>query len=234
MKKIKPIPRLAVALALAQAKITDAKLNKTNSFTNSSYADLTSVWSACRKVLTDNDLSIIQRFFDNDRGELVLETILLHTSGESISSELKLMGPIRDWHSMGSAITYARRYSICALVGIAPDGEDDDGNSAQRDAKQATTAGSRKSYPKKKKTPTLAEQKKEALEIIAEVEEADEYLRNKEIDPADPPKQVIDKIRDLGADGFKKAIDKAKKEARAREVVETADRVEPLKEEADK
>ena len=223
------IARLAKALCLAQADIKDAKTNKKNAFIGNSYADLTAVWQACRKALTDHDLAIVQKF-KGEPGEMVLETLLIHSSGETISSELPLMN-VKDWHSMGSAITYARRYSLCALVGIAPDGEDDDGAKAQA----AGPVGSRKSYPKRKKKEDKGTIKEQALQILKEVPEADEYLRNKDVDPADPPEQILETIVKLGADGIRKKIKESLKEAkkkemeeRAKEIAETADRVEPL------
>ena len=239
------IARLALALCLAQADIKDAKTNKKNAFIGNSYADLTAVWQACRKALTDHDLAVVQRFKTED-GELILETLLIHTSGESISSELPLMN-VKDWHSLGSGITYARRYSLCSLVGIAPDGEDDDGSAAQEDSKKAPTAGSRKSYPKRKKkedkgfqesrTLGLETIKDQAMKILNAVPEADEYLRNKDVDPADPPAQILETIVKLGPDGIRKKIKDSLKEAKAKEmeekakeIVANADRVEPLKE----
>ena len=142
---------------------------------------------------------------------------------------------VKDWHSLGSGITYARRYSLCSLVGIAPDGEDDDGSAAQEDSKKAPTAGSRKSYPKrKKKEGTIKDQ---AMKILEEVPEADEYLRNKDVDPADPPAQILETIVKLGPEGIRKKIKDSLKEAkkkemeeRAKEIAATADRVEPLEE----
>ena len=218
------VARLAMALCLAQADIKDAKTNKKNAYIGNSYADLTAVWQACRAALTKNDLAVVQRFKDDNRGTTYLETLLIHTSGESISSELPLMN-VKDWHSMGSAITYARRYSLCALVGIAPDGEDDDGAAAQAGTKKSPTAGSRKSYPKRKKQEGTI--KDQAMAILEEVPEADEYLRNKDVDPADPPEQILETIVKLGAAGIRKKI----KEAEAKKIADEADRVEPLEEE---
>ena len=218
------VARLAMALCLAQADIKDAKTNKKNAFIGNSYADLTAVWQACRAALTKNDLAVVQRFKDDNRGTTYLETLLIHTSGESISSELPLMN-VKDWHSMGSAITYARRYSLCALVGIAPDGEDDDGAAAQAGTKKAPTAGSRKSYPKRKKQEGTI--KDQAMAILEDVPEADEFLRNKDVDPADPPEQILETIVKLGAAGIRKKI----KEAEAKKIADEADRVEPLEEE---
>mgnify|MGYP003635372559 CR=1 FL=1 len=246
------IARLALALCLAQADIKDAKTNKKNAFIGNSYADLTAVWQACRKALTDHDLAVVQRFKTED-GELILETILMHTSGETISSELPLM-LVKDWHSLGSGISYARRYSLCALVGITPDADapdaDDDGAKAQEDSKKAPVAGSRKSYPKRKKkeekedkgfqesrTLGLETIKEKAMSILNVVPEADEYLRNKDVDPADPPAQILETIVKLGPEGIRKKITDSLKEAKkkemeekAKEIAANADRVEPLEE----
>ena len=231
------IARLALALCLAQADIKDAETNKKNAFIGNSYADLTAVWAACRKALTDHDLAVVQRFKTED-GELILETLLIHTSGEMITSELPLMN-VKDWHSLGSGISYARRYSLCALVGITPDGDapdaDDDGAKAQEDSKKAPTAGSRKSYPKRGKNKGTI--KDQAMAILKEVPEADDYLRDKDVDPADPPDQILETIVKLGTDGIRKKIEKVRKDAkakkmeeRAKEIVAKADRVEPLEE----
>ena len=170
----------------------------------------------------------------------------------SFTPTLPLVG-VKDNHTLGSAATYARRYSLAALVGCAPEGEDDDGNIAQGKTKSKTVAGSRKSYPKRKKKETVpsldpatpardigVRQKvattpspsllSQALEIISEVKESDEYLRNKEVDPGDPPTAICERIVSLGADEFRKAIAKSRKEEEAKAIVEEADRVEPLDE----
>lgn len=96
--------------------------------TGSKYADLTTVWEACREVLTANNLCVVQTTdFDGD-GAWV-RTMLLHTSGESIDGRFPLRPTKPDMQGMGSALTYARRYGLCALIGVVAD-DDDDGNAA--------------------------------------------------------------------------------------------------------
>ena len=204
-----------------------AKVNKTNDFVGSSYADLTSVIEACKKPLSDNGLAFTQIFFTAENGVTCLATYLLHVSGQRIESMLPLLN-VKDAHSLGSAITYARRYALCSLLGIAPEGEDDDGNLAQKTAtSKRQPPASRKNFPKRAPQATI---KQQALDIIAEVEEADEFLRNKEIDPGDPPKAMLERIVKLGPDGLKKAIADGRKKAEAKLIVAEADRVEPIEE----
>lgn len=130
MNKSDNIDALAAALSKAQAKIESADKSAANPFFKSRYADLPSVWAACRKALTDNGLSVVQTTDTSENG-LVLETTLLHSSGQWISS-LYPINPVKnDPQGLGSAITYGRRYALMALVGVvADDASDDDGNAA--------------------------------------------------------------------------------------------------------
>ncbi len=127
MNKSDSIAALAVALSKAQGEMTTAKKDADNPYFKSKYADLASVWEACRAPLAKYGLSVCQmpEYVD---GYVFVQTILMHASGEWISSELRLKPVKDDPQGMGSAITYARRYALSAAVGIAP--EDDDGNQA--------------------------------------------------------------------------------------------------------
>ena len=130
MNKSEQINELAAALAKAQAKIETAKKDQTNPFYKSQYAGLPQVWDACRKYLTDNGLSVVQTTDTSENGT-ILETMLLHSSGQWISSIYPVNPVKNDPQGIGSALTYARRYSLMALVGVvADDASDDDGNAA--------------------------------------------------------------------------------------------------------
>jgi hypothetical protein len=133
MNRSESIKELATALAKAQGAIEGAKKDSQNPFFKSSYADLASVWDACRKPLSSNGLSVVQTVNDNG-GVQYLETILLHVSGEWISGAIQLNPTQPTPQGIGSAITYMRRYGLQAMVGIAP--EDDDGNAASGKQKQ--------------------------------------------------------------------------------------------------
>jgi hypothetical protein len=118
---------LYAALAKAQAKIENAKLNKVNPHFRSKYADLAAIIDATRKPLAEQGLSIIQTS-EVREGSMVLITTLAHSSGQWIRSEYPL--PVGKPQEMGSARTYARRYEWSSITGIAAD-EDDDANAAQ-------------------------------------------------------------------------------------------------------
>lgn len=115
------------ALAKAQAQIEGAARSSVNPHFKSKYADLSSAWDACREALTNNGFSVMQ--FPDFDGDLVhVETILAHAEGFERSRVCRLPVAKKDAQGVGSAITYARRYSLMAAIGIAP--EDDDGNAA--------------------------------------------------------------------------------------------------------
>jgi hypothetical protein len=119
------IGKLAEALAKAQSTMQEAGKDAKNPFFKSNYADLTSVWRACRRSLSENGLSISHTTMLSE-GEIILVTTLLHASGEWQRGYYPLMLAKRDAQSMGSAITYAKRYALAAIVGVCVEGEDDD------------------------------------------------------------------------------------------------------------
>jgi hypothetical protein len=138
MNKSETISTLAAALCAAQSQIRGAAKDAENPLFRSKYATLASVWDAAREPLTSNGLSVVQVPEASEPGTCTLTTILLHTSGEWLSSTftvpvlpqvvVKGQDPQQTAQGYGSALTYARRYSLAAMVGIAPD--DDDGNAA--------------------------------------------------------------------------------------------------------
>lgn len=128
MNQSENINELATALSRAQGKIIPAIKDSSNPFFKSKYADLTSVWNSCRTPLADNNLSVIQTM-DSLDGHLVLITTLAHSSGQWMRSIIPLNPVKNDPQSMGSIISYMRRYSLAAICGVTTD-EDDDGNAA--------------------------------------------------------------------------------------------------------
>lgn len=130
------IGKLALALSKAQGEMKGAVKDAANPFYKANYADLASVWDACRKALSSNELAVIQSSIVKDSGEIMVRTVLAHSSGEFIEGFLPVMvGDKATAQQMGSAITYARRYALAAMVGVAP--EDDDGNAASGSPKVA-------------------------------------------------------------------------------------------------
>lgn len=121
------IGKLAEALSAAQGKILNAPKTSENPHFRSKFSDLTEVWSACRVALSEAKIAVIQapQF---EGSEAWLETTLAHSSGEFITGRFPLRPTKNDMQGFGSALTYARRYSLAAMVGVTS--EDDDGNAA--------------------------------------------------------------------------------------------------------
>ena len=133
MNQSEQINELAAALAKAQSQITGALKDSKNPFFKSSYADLASCWDACRKQLTENGLSVIQTTDIEQTGTaeavVVVRTTLAHQSGQWIAGILPVKAKDDGPQAQGSGITYARRYALAAIVGLAQ--IDDDAEAAQ-------------------------------------------------------------------------------------------------------
>ena len=122
------VNELAAALTKAQAEIKGASRDSENPFFQSKYADLASVWDACRAALTNHGLSVAQGVGIEGVGVQVT-TLLLHSSGQWLRATAISVPKDLSPQSIGSATTYLRRYGLAAMAGVAP--EDDDGNAAQ-------------------------------------------------------------------------------------------------------
>lgn len=122
---------IAAALAKAQAEMSKALKQSVNPAFRSKYADLGSVMEACLPALNANGIAVIQPAGEDDSGRYV-ETALIHESGEQLSCRVPLIVAKNDMQGYGSAVTYARRYGLMCMAGIAP--EDDDGNAAAKAA----------------------------------------------------------------------------------------------------
>jgi len=120
---------IAVALSKAQLEMGVAAKDKSNPHFKSKYADLSSVMSACMDALGKHGIAVIQPFIIGEDGKNYVDTILIHgESGSQLSCRIPAMNQKGDMQGLGSAMTYARRYGLMAMAGIAP--EDDDGNAA--------------------------------------------------------------------------------------------------------
>ena len=136
MKSSESIKELATALAKAQylyepvLRTEHVGYNTTAGAKNYNYAPLESIFDACRKALSENGLAIVQPITTLD-DKLMVETILMHISGEWISGEYTVDRNTKSPQAEGSALTYARRYSLSALLGVASE-EDDDAQAAEQ------------------------------------------------------------------------------------------------------
>ena len=121
------INELAAALSKAQGKITGALKDSANPFFKSKYADLASVWDACREHLSANGLAVVQTN-GNDAERVTVTTMLVHSSGQWVRGVCSAKPAKDDAQALGSVTTYLRRYGLAAIVGVAQ--VDDDANAA--------------------------------------------------------------------------------------------------------
>lgn len=119
------------ALAAAQQEMGKAIKDTKNDHFRSKYADLASVMDACMGALNKHGICVMQPTGEDENGRFV-KTILAHTSGETVECRVPLIVQKNDMQGYGSAVTYARRYGLMSMAGIAP--EDDDGNAAAKAA----------------------------------------------------------------------------------------------------
>lgn len=137
MQKSESIAQLAAALSQAQAEFPTVAKSADNPFFKSKYATLASIIEAVQPTLGKHGLSVSQLVStDVEKKLVIVASILMHKSGEYISGEFSM--PVTDWKAqgLGSAITYASRYSLAPLLRVASDKDDDDGNAASgRDSK---------------------------------------------------------------------------------------------------
>ena len=168
MNQSQTIGALAAALAKAQADITGAVKDSANPFFKSKYADLESVWNACRKPLTSNGLSVIQTTQPTRHGTMLVTT-LAHSSGEWIRGYMPILTKDATAQSQGSGISYARRYALAALVGVYQ--TDDDAEAAQGRGITVDPRGDLgKNVDQKKKEQFIADFK-QAFDLDAEEKE---------------------------------------------------------------
>lgn len=118
------------AFVKSQKEFGPALKTSKNPFFNSKYADLGTCVEAVIDALHANEIALVQHLHECQSG-VTVETVFIHASGESMTcGKLHVPAAKQDPQGYGSAITYARRYSLMAACGIAP--EDDDGNAAQK------------------------------------------------------------------------------------------------------
>ena len=121
------IGELVEALAQAQGEIVGAAKGSENPFFKSRYADLAQVWEACREPLSKHGIAVIQ--IPQPHPDMVsLLTLVAHKSGQWIKGRLDMRPNKSDPQGIGSCLTYARRYALAAMIGVAQ--IDDDGEGA--------------------------------------------------------------------------------------------------------
>lgn len=132
MKTSETIGKIASALNKAQSELGSVVKGTVNPYYNSNYADINDVIKTIKEVLNKNEITYLQPLAVKEVAGVkvtVVETVLLHTSGEFISSETEVVTKSEgDAQKYGAAITYSRRFGLQSIVGLPA--EDDDGNTA--------------------------------------------------------------------------------------------------------
>ena len=213
--------KIAAALVKAQREFGPALKSSSNPHFRSRYADLSACVEAVIDGLNNNGIFLTQPIHLCEDG-VVVETIFLHESGEQLSAgKMHVPATKQDAQGYGSALTYARRYSLMAACGIAP--EDDDGNAASKPKKPEP-----KPEPKVEKPPAQIEGKDEPwqIKVTTDGEDTGAFVdivfdaTNKLLELAKNEKQVMDifkvnraifdKIKSLDASLYNELMDSFK------------------------
>lgn len=143
------VANILPALIGAQAAFGKAVRSARNDHFGSAYTPLDAVLEAIVPALNAHDLVLTQHTVMSDSGVLMLTTRITHTTGEWIGSEYPVLPTKPDPQGYGSALTYARRYAVLALTGVAPADDDDDGNRASIGTPSAESAAYRGRFPQR-------------------------------------------------------------------------------------
>lgn len=193
--------KLFEALAKAQLEMEVARTDSVNPYFKSRYADLASVVKASRPFLSKNGICVIQRTVTTDEGDVFLYTRLCHSSGQWIESNMAVKPPKSDIQTMGSYLTYLRRYMYSAVTGVVASDEDDDGEVAMKDPRQGNSAAVDSSKITKAQLQVLSG------ELSAQPEILESLLKGFN----------IQKIADLPAKHYTKCMERIRDIIRAKE-----------------
>lgn len=151
MKKSETLTEFSKAFAKTQQEMKQPLKDANNPFFKSKYVPLENVVEAITESASKNGLSFTQFPSSDEAGNVTVGTLVMHSSGEWIEYDPIKMKPVKnDPQSIGSAITYAKRYALSAIFGITSD-PDDDGNEATQTKKKAPA--------KKKDEPVISVEK---------------------------------------------------------------------------
>lgn len=177
-KKSESITNIAKALGIFQSKVAAIGKDGENSHFRSKFATLENIIAGIKKPLEEAKLSYVQM----PSGDNELVTVLMHETGEFMESTVKMAPKTNDPQGQGSAITYMRRYSLSAMLGLAT-GDDDDGNAATKPGKQGDNAATTKKpevkidtlFEKAKKNLTICEDKAKLADYRTKISASTKY-----------------------------------------------------------
>ena len=172
------IGEIAAALAAAQSEIGPAVKNCVNPHLKNRYADIAAIYEAVRGILPKHGLAVVQTLIPTDGTRAHVRTMLAHKSGQWIAGECVMpLDRQGGAQGMGSAITYARRYSLSAIVGIVTE-DDDDGNAAQGRTRKAEVKAVREKAAAENPEPPTQPQMKALMAYLSKRhgDNREEYL----------------------------------------------------------
>jgi len=185
------IDQVIIALCAVQAELRPAVRKSENPFFHSKYAPLDAVWDVVRVPMAKHGLAVAQHFVITPEGTCALVTTLGHKSGQFIRGYYPVGAKSADPQHVGSAVTYARRYSLSAMLGVVSPEEDDDGNGTMTKASPTVTKASTR--------PAIISESSGIQEIM-------ESLNAKIVQPTPAEKkEIAERIGD-GTDGWFKHV----------------------------
>lgn len=177
MRSSENLNELATALAKAQGKMSNATLNKQNTHFKNKYADLAAIRDAVTLPLASEGIAVMQTI-GSDEGGSFLTTRMIHTSGQWVESVHPLPASAKP-QEFGSALTYARRYSLAAICGISAE-EDDDGG-ATVEPMNTTRPPQRTAAPQSKTATSPAEEwagkQSTVIRTLESVQAIDDWIK---------------------------------------------------------
>lgn len=201
------LKELFAALAKAQGEMRIAGLSSENPFFKSRYADLADIVRASRPALTKHGLSVIHQILPNEDGASMLHCILCHSSGQFIRTSMRILPVKNDIQSLGSCITYLKRYTYAAICGVICSDDDDDGERMMVEAREEVRKGpvlGAKYNPKDESHDTITREQLDELEYeLSEYPDITEMVLNglKLHTLADMPKSkfitAINRVREI-------------------------------------
>lgn len=180
------INELAKALVAAQLEIKHAKKDAKNPFFKSDYSTLESVSEACLPALNKHGIAVSQLTGVHE-GVLSLKTMLMHTSGQWIAGSYPINPVKNDPQAMGSAMSYARRYTLAAIAGVVSGDDDAETAMSRNESESAAHKTQAPSHPVAKTTSRGPKPSDEQLRMLAEIartngwsnEDVKTYLKEK-------------------------------------------------------
>jgi hypothetical protein len=178
------IPAAIKALTKAQTQMGKALKNAANPHLKSKYADLGSVIDACFDALHANGFAVMQPCGSDDGGAYV-ETVFAHEGGHIFTSRIYLVLAKQDMQGLGSAITYARRYGLLGLAGLAPEDDDGEATKAPAPKRQERQPDPPKPAPEKPRDPrAIADALIDAAKSAVTLEQLNQRIGAQKFDDA--------------------------------------------------